>query len=118
MAIRIRPPVGAAPSAGPGFGPAEAAPEPVRQRPRRRAGGAWRAGPSTATAPTRGRPRPAPAPKPCRRRQLVTPSGLLSFISTTTVFGTPVDVTLQELAVEAFFPADAQTTAALSALHG
>lgn len=34
---------------------------------------------------------------------------VLSFISTTTVFGTPVDVTLDELALEAFFPADAQT---------
>jgi len=41
---------------------------------------------------------------------------VLSFISTTTIFGTPVDVTLQELAVESFFPADAQTAAALTAL--
>ena len=32
--------------------------------------------------------------------------GMLSLISTTTIFGTPVDVTLQELAVESFFPAD------------
>ena len=32
--------------------------------------------------------------------QLATPQGVLSFISTTTIFGTPVDVTLQELAVE------------------
>lgn len=48
--------------------------------------------------------------------QLATPAGVLSFISTTTVFGTPVDVTLQELAVESFFPADAQTGAALAAL--
>lgn len=32
--------------------------------------------------------------------------GVLNFISTTTVFGTPVDVTLQELALETFFPAD------------
>jgi hypothetical protein len=39
--------------------------------------------------------------------------GLLSFISTTTVFGTPVDVTLAELALESFFPADAATAAAL-----
>ena len=31
---------------------------------------------------------------------------VLSFISTTMVFGTPVDVTLQELALETFFPAD------------
>ena len=50
--------------------------------------------------------------------QFVTPQGVLSFISTTTIFGTPVDVTLQELAVESFFPADAQTAAALAALHG
>jgi transcriptional regulator with XRE-family HTH domain len=48
--------------------------------------------------------------------QLVTPHGVLSFISTTTIFGTPVDVTLQELAVESFFPADAQTAAALTTL--
>lgn len=48
--------------------------------------------------------------------QLAMPSGVLSFISTTTVFGTPVDVTLQELALESFFPADAQTAAALGAL--
>jgi transcriptional regulator with XRE-family HTH domain len=48
--------------------------------------------------------------------QLKTPAGVLSFISTTTIFGTPVDVTLQELAVESFFPADAQTAAALGAL--
>jgi transcriptional regulator with XRE-family HTH domain len=39
--------------------------------------------------------------------------GRLSFISTTTVFGTPVDVTLAELALETFFPADAATAAAL-----
>lgn len=41
---------------------------------------------------------------------------LLSFISTTTVFGTPVDVTLSELAIEAFFPVDAETAAAMAAL--
>ncbi len=44
-----------------------------------------------------------------------TPLGLLSFFSTTTVFGTPVDVTLSELAIEAFFPADAATAEALRA---
>jgi len=48
--------------------------------------------------------------------QVVMPSGVLSFISTITIFGTPVDVTLQELAVESFFPADEQTAAALAAL--
>ena len=45
-----------------------------------------------------------------------TDAGVLSFISTTTVFGTPVDITLQELALETFFPADAATGAALRAL--
>jgi transcriptional regulator with XRE-family HTH domain len=35
--------------------------------------------------------------------------GVLNFISTTTVFGTPIDVTLQELALETFFPADGMT---------
>jgi transcriptional regulator with XRE-family HTH domain len=34
---------------------------------------------------------------------------VLSFISTTMVFGTPVDVTLSELALETFFPADEMT---------
>ncbi|MFM9921705.1 helix-turn-helix transcriptional regulator [Variovorax sp. H27-G14] len=48
--------------------------------------------------------------------QFVTPNGVLSFITTITIFGTPVDVTLQELAVESFFPADEQTAAALAAL--
>lgn len=47
--------------------------------------------------------------------KLATPSGTLSFITTTTVFGTPVEITLSELAVETFFPADEQTAAALRA---
>ena len=34
---------------------------------------------------------------------------LLSFLSMTTVFGTPIDITLSELAIEAFLPADAAT---------
>jgi len=46
---------------------------------------------------------------------LATRLGTLSFISTTTVFGTPVDITLAELALESFFPADAATAAALQA---
>ena len=45
-----------------------------------------------------------------------TPMGLLSFFSTTTVFGTPVDVTLSELTLETFFPADPQTAEALRQL--
>ena len=41
---------------------------------------------------------------------------VLSFLSTTTVFGTPVDVTLSELTLETFFPADPATTTALQAM--
>ena len=40
-------------------------------------------------------------------------SGVLSFISTTTVFGSPIDITLQELALETFFPLDEFTMQAL-----
>jgi hypothetical protein len=43
---------------------------------------------------------------PMRR---VTDAGVLAFFNTITVFGTPIDVTLSELALEAFFPADAPT---------
>jgi transcriptional regulator with XRE-family HTH domain len=51
--------------------------------------------------------------------QLRTADGsVLSFISTTTVFGTAVDVTVQELTLETFFPADAATTQALRQLAG
>jgi transcriptional regulator with XRE-family HTH domain len=39
--------------------------------------------------------------------------GELTFISTVATFGTPVDVTVAELSIEAFFPADATTAAAL-----
>ena len=49
--------------------------------------------------------------------QFITEHGVLSFFSTTTVFGTPVDITLQELALESFFPADAATAEALRRLH-
>jgi transcriptional regulator with XRE-family HTH domain len=41
----------------------------------------------------------------------------LSFFSTTTLFGTPLDVTVSGLAIEAFFPADPATTEALRALN-
>jgi transcriptional regulator with XRE-family HTH domain len=44
---------------------------------------------------------------------LNTPTGRLSFFSTTTVFGTPNDVTLAEIAIEQFFPADQLTRDAL-----
>ena len=38
----------------------------------------------------------------------------LRFISTATTFGTAMDVTVSELVVEAFLPADAATAAALA----
>jgi transcriptional regulator with XRE-family HTH domain len=40
---------------------------------------------------------------------------VLSMMSTIAVFGTPVDITLAELAIETFFPADAATARLLSA---
>lgn len=49
--------------------------------------------------------------------RMATPAGTLALISTTTIFGSPVDVTLSELAIEAFFPADEQTAERLRALH-
>jgi len=61
-------------------------------------------------------PRPVPSPDyagvviPLEFR---TDHGVLSFFSTTTVFGTPIEVTLSELAIESFFPADAATAAAM-----
>ncbi|MDB5417217.1 MAG: transcriptional regulator, family [Phenylobacterium sp.] len=48
--------------------------------------------------------------------QLQHEDGLLSFLSTRTVFGTAVDITLAELTLETFFPADSATAAALQAL--
>jgi transcriptional regulator with XRE-family HTH domain len=48
--------------------------------------------------------------------KFTTPAGVLTFISTTTIFGSPVDVTLQELAMETFFPADDFTRHTLQAL--
>ena len=45
-------------------------------------------------------------------------AGELSFISTMTVFGTAVDITMQELALETFFPADAFTAEALRRMAG
>jgi transcriptional regulator with XRE-family HTH domain len=66
-------------------------------------------------------PAPAGEPVPCEPSVVVplridSPVGVLSLISTTTVFGTPVDVTLSELALETFFPADESTAKALRTL--
>jgi transcriptional regulator with XRE-family HTH domain len=38
---------------------------------------------------------------------------VLSFFSTMASFGTPIDITVSELAIESFFPADAETAAIL-----
>lgn len=67
-----------------------------------------------------------PAPPGATRRQVTTgivaplqlamDGAVLSFISTTTVFGTPLDITLSELALETFFPVDEATANVLQAL--
>ena len=41
-------------------------------------------------------------------------AGILSFFSTTTIFGTAIDVTLSELTIESFFPADEATAKSLA----
>lgn len=48
--------------------------------------------------------------------KIATDAGVVSFLSTTTIFGTPTDVTLAELALEMLFPADARTQSIVSAL--
>jgi transcriptional regulator with XRE-family HTH domain len=47
--------------------------------------------------------------------RLATPEGVLSFFTTAATFGTAADVTLSELTVESFFPADAETERVLRA---
>jgi transcriptional regulator with XRE-family HTH domain len=44
--------------------------------------------------------------------------GVLSFLSAVTVFGTAIDITLAELSVESFYPADEATRLALRAFPG
>jgi hypothetical protein len=46
--------------------------------------------------------------------RLIGPEGPLSFLSTTTVFGTAVDITLAEVTIEAFFPLDHETAAMMA----
>jgi transcriptional regulator with XRE-family HTH domain len=41
--------------------------------------------------------------------QLAIECGTLSFYSTTTIFGTPMEITLSEISIESFYPADAVT---------
>jgi transcriptional regulator with XRE-family HTH domain len=68
---------------------------------------------------------PAPAAEPAPHAAPVVPFRLrtadgreLAFVSTTTLFGTPGDVTVDELAIEAFLPADDATAVALGARPG
>ncbi|MGH2968860.1 MAG: helix-turn-helix domain-containing protein [Solirubrobacteraceae bacterium] len=61
----------------------------------------------------------APAPELPARGAIAVPlrlragDGELTFFSTVATFGTAIDVTVAELSIEAFFPADAATAAAL-----
>jgi transcriptional regulator with XRE-family HTH domain len=48
--------------------------------------------------------------------RVASPAGPLSFFTTTMVFGTPLDITLSELAVEFFFPGDPETIARVASL--
>lgn len=50
--------------------------------------------------------------------RLVTDAGELSLLYTVTVFGSPRDITLDEVAIETFFPADDATRSALRRLAG
>lgn len=45
--------------------------------------------------------------------RLATPDGVLSFLTTVTVFGTAFEITLAEVTLETFYPADAATAAVL-----
>jgi transcriptional regulator with XRE-family HTH domain len=49
--------------------------------------------------------------------RVATRAGVLSFFTTTTVFGTPVDITLSELMLEHFYPADEETDAIVRRLE-
>ncbi len=49
--------------------------------------------------------------------RLRTSGGVLSFLSTITVFGTAVEITLSELSLEAFYPADEATAQAMQGMR-
>ena len=61
---------------------------------------------------------PQRKPEPASQQDAVvvplrTHGGVLSFLSTITVFGTTVDISLSELSLEAFYPADEATAVVL-----
>lgn len=58
--------------------------------------------------------RPVPAPSIAVPLVVRSSFGRLSFLSTTTLFGTAVDVTLADIVIESFFPADQATADAMS----
>ena len=66
----------------------------------------------------------APPPRHLAQTEMVVPfrirlgDQVLSFFTTTLVFGTPLEVSLSELAVESFFPADSETAATVRTLSG
>ena len=62
--------------------------------------------PGVEETPPHGEQQPVDIVLPLRLRD---PEGELTFFSTLSTFGTAVDVTLSELALEAFYPANAHT---------
>ena len=63
------------------------------------------------------------SPDPARDRVFVplrfaTDAGVLDLISTTTLFGTPLDITMSEIAIESFLPADRGTARLLAKFAG
>ena len=65
------------------------------------------------TYPIPARSAPLPADAMAIPFKMRLGSEVLSFFSTTMIFGTPVDITLSELAVETFFAADDRTAGRL-----
>lgn len=57
-----------------------------------------------------------PLPELTLPMRLRTPAGVIALIGTVTVFGTPQDLTLSEVAIEALYPADPDSAARLAAL--
>jgi hypothetical protein len=79
----------------------------------------WRACCDSSTPPADGCDEPCllhEQPGVLLPLQLRSATGTLTFVSTVTVFGTPHDITLQELAIESFFAADEFTAAELARL--
>jgi transcriptional regulator with XRE-family HTH domain len=66
--------------------------------------------------PIPARSRPLPADNVAIPFRMRLDGEVLSFISTTMIFGTPVDITLSELALETFFPADEATAQRMRAV--